>query len=241
LNPTLACRDLAAGYSDLLAFRHFDLDLSAGRITALLGPNGAGKTAILRTLSGLLPCKAGHLMLDGENVRRPNARRMNRAGVVLVPDSRDLFTRLSVRENLAVASPGNDRAVDDMIDAFPVLKDRARVAVRELSGGEQQTVTLARALVQRPRVLLIDEMSMGLSPVALDGLLAIVTRAAQEAHVAVLLVEQDVGAALEIADDVIVLTHGEIALAGPAATLRRDPTALQSAYFGAESRPPPVR
>ena len=215
----------------------FDVDLSAGRITALLGPNGAGKTAVLRTLSGLLPCKAGQLLLDGENLRKPNARRLNRAGVVLVPDSRELFTRLSVRDNLVVASRGNVRAVDEMIETFPVLKDRARVAVRELSGGEQQTVALARALIQRPRVLLIDEMSMGLSPVALDGLLAIVTRAAQADQAAVLLVEQNVRAALEIADDVIVLAHGEIALAAPATELRRDPTVIETAYFGAVDRP----
>jgi branched-chain amino acid transport system ATP-binding protein len=233
VNPVLACRDLAAGYSDAPVFRQFDLDLSAGQIIAMLGPNGAGKTAVLRTLSGLLPRKAGQLLLDGEILTRTNARRMNKNGVVLVPDSRELFTRLTVRENLAIAGRRNARAVDAALAGFPPLEDRSSVTVRDLSGGEQQMVTLARALIQRPRVLLIDEMSMGLSPIALERLLTIVTRAARIDGVAVLLVEQNVRAALEIADHVIVLRHGTVVLEKPASVLRRDLSLIETAYFGA--------
>jgi branched-chain amino acid transport system ATP-binding protein len=228
----MACRDLSAGYSDVVAFRHLDLELSAGRITALLGPNGAGKTTALRTLAGLLPPITGTLILDGQPLARSDPCRMNRAGVVLVPDSRELFTRLSVRDNLAVASRGDPSAVDEAIELFPQLRDRLGLAAGALSGGEQQMVALARALVQRPRVLLIDEMSTGLAPIVLDGLLEIVTSAARRDAVALLLVEQHVPAALAVADDVVVLAHGHTVLAVPASTLRSDPTSIESAYLG---------
>jgi branched-chain amino acid transport system ATP-binding protein len=227
----LECHGLIAGHGRVTVVRPIDLVVEAGTVLAVLGPNGAGKTTLLSTIVGLLPSQGGEVLVDGKRVKpgRPDAA--GRDGIVLVPDDRALFNALTVHENLRVAVRRNAE-IDDVIDLFPALRLRLRVAAGSLSGGEQQMLAIARALVQRPRVLLIDEMSMGLAPVIVEGLLPIVRSVADESAAAVVLVEQHVGLALDVADDVVVLVHGEVALRGHAEHLRSDQTRLEAAYIG---------
>jgi branched-chain amino acid transport system ATP-binding protein len=150
----------------------------------------------------------------------------------LVPDDRALFTTLTVMENLKAAKGKRKTTIDAVIELFPALGDRLKVTVGNLSGGEQQMLAVARALMQEPRVLLIDEMSMGLAPVIVERLLPTVRRIADETNAVVVLVEQHVGLALEIADRAVVLVHGEVALDRPASELRADSTLLETAYLG---------
>jgi branched-chain amino acid transport system ATP-binding protein len=234
--PALECRGLSAGYPSLAVLRDFDISVEPGRVLAILGPNGAGKTTLLLTLAGLLPRLAGEVLIDGEAIPsfRPNAA--SRAGLVLVPDDRSLFRELTVEENLKAARvPRAD--FSDVVDLFPALRDRWKVPAGSLSGGEQQMLALARALVQRPRVLLVDEMSMGLAPVIVEQMMPIARSIAADTGAVVVLVEQHVQLALEVADDAIVLTHGRVTLSGPAGELAADATRLEAAYMGATGQP----
>ena len=231
MTPLLECRGLTAGHGRVTVVRPIDLAVEAGTVLAVLGPNGAGKTTLLSTIVGLLPSQGGQVLAGGKAVKAGRADVAGRAGIVLVPDDRALFGALTVQENLRVAVRRN-AGIDDVMDLFPALRLRRRVAAGSISGGEQQMLAIARALVQRPRVLLIDEMSMGLAPVIVEDLLQIVRRVADETASVVILVEQHVGLALDIADDVVVLVHGEVALRGRAAGLRADRSQLEAAYIG---------
>jgi branched-chain amino acid transport system ATP-binding protein len=227
----LACRDLDAGYGSLVIVRGLDLTLDRGRVLAVLGPNGAGKTTLLLTLAGLLPRIGGDVSIDGTSLPSGKPNAASKAGLVLVPDDRALFCTLTVEENLKAArAPKSDH--DEVVDLFPALRDRWRVDAGSLSGGEQQMLVLARALVQQPRVLLIDEMSMGLAPVIVEQLMPIVRQIASETNTVVVLVEQHVRLALEVADEAIVLAHGRIALSGAASELAADLGRLEAAYLG---------
>jgi branched-chain amino acid transport system ATP-binding protein len=232
MSSVLQCRQLAAGYGDLIVARDVDLDVSAGRVVAILGPNGAGKTTVLTTLAGLLPRIAGDVLVDGVLLPNGRAAAANRAGVVLVPDDRSLFARLTVAENLRAATPRSAPAYDDVVDLFPALQRRWKLHAGALSGGEQQMLAMARALVQQPRVLLVDEMSMGLAPVLVEELLAVVRRVADDTGAVVVFVEQHVHLALEIADEAVVIVHGEISLRGSASEIAADAERLESAYLG---------
>ena len=229
--PLLDCRDLTAGHGRVTVVRPINLTVNGGTVLAVLGPNGAGKTTLLSTIVGLLPSQGGEVLVDGKAVKRGRPDAAGRHGIVLVPDDRALFSALTVQENLRVAVRRHAE-IDDVMDLFPALRMRERVTAGSLSGGEQQMLAIARALVQRPRVLLIDEMSMGLAPVIVEGLLPIVRRVADESAAAVILVEQHVGLALDVADDVVVLVHGEVALRERAERLRSDHTRLEAAYIG---------
>jgi branched-chain amino acid transport system ATP-binding protein len=222
---------LQAGYTAAVV-RDVDLSLSPGEITVLLGANGAGKTTLLLTLSGLLPRLGGEVEVDGIQLARVNARSVSRAGVLLVPDDRALFPTLTVHEHLLLA---DKRGADEAITWFPALARRLRVVAGALSGGEQQMLTLARALLQRPKVLMVDELSLGLAPMVVEDLLATLQRLTDETNAAVLLVEQHVRLALGAADQAIVLAHGEVVLQGPAAELSADSERLEAAYLGAGS------
>ncbi|HKY16683.1 MAG TPA: ATP-binding cassette domain-containing protein [Microthrixaceae bacterium] len=228
----LVCDGIEAGYGPINVVRRFDLAAPGGTIIAILGPNGAGKTTLLTTLAGLYPAQAGSVSVAGTRLKngRPNAA--SRAGLVLVPDDRSLFTTLTVVENLDAARAKRTTSLDDVFDLFPKLADRRTVTAGNLSGGEQQMLAIARGVIQEPRVLLIDEMSMGLAPVVVESLLPVVRRIAEEASAVVVLVEQHVGLALEVADRAMVMTHGDIALDRPAAELAADPSLLEATYFG---------
>ena len=229
--PLLEMRGLAAGYGRVTVVQPMDLSADAGTVVAVLGPNGAGKTTLLATVAGLLPSHAGSVVVAGETIKAGRPDAASRAGVVLVPDDRALFASLSVQENLRVATSRHS-PIDDVVDLFPSLRTRWRLTAGQLSGGEQQMLAIARALVQRPRVLLLDEMSMGLAPVIVESLLPIVRRAADEFGAVVVLVEQHVGLALDVADQALVLVHGDVVLTDSAENLRADRSRLESAYLG---------
>ncbi|MBX6390174.1 MAG: ABC transporter ATP-binding protein [Frankia sp.] len=231
--PLLDVRGLAAGYGAVRVLRSFDLVADAGTVVGLLGPNGAGKTTLMLTLAGLLPRLRGEVLVGGRLLPSGRPAAANRAGIVLVPDDRSLFSTLSVRDNLAVASRRGGHTLDEVLDLFPALASRLDLPAGALSGGEQQMLAVGRALVQKPRVLLIDEMSMGLAPVVVEGLLPVVRRIADETGAVVVLVEQHVQLALEVSDRAVVLVHGDVVRSGPAAELAADRGALEAAYLGA--------
>jgi branched-chain amino acid transport system ATP-binding protein len=234
----LEARGLAAGYGPVQVVRSLDLAVPAGSVLGILGPNGAGKTTVMNTLAGLLPRQGGTVLLDGAELPANRAAAVNRAGLVLVPDDRALFNGLTVRANIEIARRKRGLTFNEVADLFPALAERSQQRAGSLSGGEQQMLAVARGLVQRPRVLLIDEMSMGLAPVIVERLLPVVRRIADETGVVVVLVEQHVRLALEVADEAIVLVHGDVVLQGPAHELAADPAALEAAYLGGDSASP---
>jgi branched-chain amino acid transport system ATP-binding protein len=237
VTTVLECRGLDAGYLGRPVVRRLDLTVAEGEILALLGPNGSGKTTVLSTLAGLLPRLAGDVTLQGRPLRTDRPHLNTRLGLVLVPDDRALFTTLSARENLLLAYRRGGMDIDEVLTYFPALRDRLGIRAGLLSGGEQQMLAVGRALVQGPKVLLLDEMSMGLAPTIVESLLSGLRKIAVDSGVAVVLVEQHVALALEVADRAVVLTHGEVALEGPAAELAADRARLENSYLGARARP----
>lgn len=231
----LGCEALAAGYAGKAVVRGFDCQVNEGEVVALLGPNGAGKTTVLLTLAGLLPRVGGEVELFGEPAPDGNPAGIAKKGLVLVPDDRSLFTTLTTRQNIELGRRKGSTPVADVLDFFPELGKRLDIAAGMLSGGEQQMLAMARGLVQQPRILLIDELSMGLAPVIVEKLLPIVRRVATETGAAVLLVEQHVQLALGIADRGVVLVHGEVAVDEAASTLLADVSRVERAYLGDHS------
>jgi branched-chain amino acid transport system ATP-binding protein len=227
----LECADLYVGYDRSPVTRGLNLSVAEAEVLALLGPNGAGKTSTLLTVAGLLPALSGRVEVLGTRVRAGAPHKLFRRGLAFVPDDRALFTSLSVRDNLRVASRRRE-AVSEALEFFPSLQGRLKVAAGALSGGEQQMLALARAIITKPKLLLIDELSMGLAPTVVAELLPIVRRIATESRAAVVLVEQHVNQALAVADYAAVLVHGELRLTAPAADLLSDTAMLEDAYFG---------
>jgi branched-chain amino acid transport system ATP-binding protein len=223
---------LDVGYGKLTVARGITLELSSHEVTAVLGPNGAGKTTLLMTLAGFLSPIAGEIRIDGRPVKAGSARLMNKSGVVLVPDRRALFTQLTTHENLLLAARRGAPSVDEVLDLFSGLRERLRVKAGSLSGGEQQMLAVGRALVQGPKVLLIDEMSMGLAPIIVERLVPIVRTVADETDATVVLVEQHVHVALDVADKAMIIVHGEVTTQGTAAEVRADALAIEAAYLG---------
>jgi len=232
MTARLECSGLTGGRGTSTAFRDVDLAIEAGSIEALLGPNGAGKTTLLLTLAGFLPPQHGTVAVDGEPLRMGRPALASKAGIVLVPDNRSLFTTLTVEENLKAACHKGGRSPRDMIDLFPALEKRWGLRAGALSGGEQQMLAMARALIQEPKVLLIDEMSMGLAPTVVEALFERVKRIATDHGCAVLLVEQHVNLALEVAHSASVLNRGSIVLRSTAKDMLADGTRLEAAYLG---------
>ncbi len=228
----LACSSLTGGRGRVTAFRDVQLAVDAGRILALLGPNGAGKTTLMLTVAGMLPALGGTVTVDGTTLPNGRASAANSAGVVLVPDNRCLFTSLTVKENLQVPARKHGPTPSSMLEIFPALEPRWNLRAGALSGGEQQMLAMARALMQQPKVLLVDELSMGLAPLVVEALFGAVRRIAAEHGCAVVLVEQHVRLALEIADEAAVLNHGSIVLHGAARELQEQSETLEQAYLG---------
>jgi branched-chain amino acid transport system ATP-binding protein len=228
----LSCVGLTGGWGSLTAFRGVDLELEAGTTHAVLGPNGAGKTTLLLTLAGLLPAHDGSISIDGAPLRTGRATAVSQAGLVLVPDTRELFTTLTVEENLKVAAGRHGPKPQSVLELFPALEPRWKLRAGALSGGEQQMLAMARGLIRRPKVLLVDELSMGLAPAIVERLFEAIGHIATTTSCAVVFVEQYVSLALEAADSVTVLNRGDVVLSGPAADLAAQPEVLEHAYFG---------
>jgi branched-chain amino acid transport system ATP-binding protein len=229
--PVLTIAGLNVGYGGVPAVRDFDASVRAGEILALLGPNGAGKTTTLLAAVGALPFLSGSVTVLGEPLDR-RVERNARRGLTLVPDNRGVFHKLTVSDNLRLAKRKGGAELSDVFEYFPKLKTLKGRRCGNLSGGEQQMLALAKALLARPKVLLIDELSLGLSPIAVKDLLPRLRTIADEQQMAVVLVEQHIDLALAIADSAIVLHHGRVALAGPAQELRGQREKVEAAYFG---------
>jgi branched-chain amino acid transport system ATP-binding protein len=234
----LTVRALESGYGKIRGLHGVDLSVAAGEVVALLGPNGAGKTTLLRAVSGLLPVNAGKVAFDGHDFSRTTPRESARAGLVHVIEGHRVFTQLSVTDNLLLAAydlPRSERAarVDEALSFFPEIAEKRHERGGALSGGQQQMLTVAQGLVRRPRLLMLDEPSAGLSPVLVDRVLNVIGRLKKQGT-AVLLVEQLLEKALAAADRVYALVQGHIALEAP--TSESDlPKRLERAYFGHES------
>lgn len=231
----LEIRGLEAGYGMVTVLRGVDLSVPAGRIVAVLGANGAGKTTLNMTISGLVRARAGSITFDGRRIDGLSPPAIAEAGLVHVPEGRKIFPNLTVRENLDLgayrrARGNRARNMERVFATFPRLKERARQAAGTLSGGEQQMLAIGRGLMAEPRLLILDEPSLGLSPLLVEDMFALIRRLHAEG-LAIMLVEQNVAQSLEIADDAHVLENGAFALGGTSAQVRADPH-LQRAYLG---------
>lgn len=227
-------RGLDAGYAGVPVVRELDLSVAPGEVVALLGPNGAGKTTTLLTISGILPPIKGTISVSGRPIPKDKPHLLPRRGLAHVPEDRSLFFQLTVAENIRL---GRRRKSDEerVFEYFPELRRLLDRRAGLLSGGEQQMLALGRALASDPKVLLVDEMSLGLAPVIVERLLPVLRRVADEQSTAVLLVEQHVQMALEMADRAYVLTHGNLMLESPAAELAKRRDLLEASYLGAAS------
>ncbi|HEY7725713.1 MAG TPA: ABC transporter ATP-binding protein [Anaeromyxobacteraceae bacterium] len=234
--PLLEVRDLHVAYGQVRAVRGVSLSVGEGRIVTLIGPNGAGKTSILSALAGLVRPAAGEVRLAGRDVTGLPAHRAVAAGLALVPEGRAVLGRMTVEENLVLAGEKRQpagalaAAVEEQCRRFPILGERRRQLAGSLSGGQQQMLAVARALLMRPRVLLLDEPSMGLSPILVQQVFEMV-KAIHREGATILLVEQNARLALSVADDAYVLEHGKLVLEGPSKALAEDPR-VQAAYLG---------
>lgn len=232
----LDVRHLEVWYGPTEVLRDVSFTVSATTIVALLGGNGSGKTTVLNALSGLVPPRAGTVLLDGDPITGASPDRVVRRGVVQIPQGREVFADMTVEDNLAVgAAIRHDRRairqdLGEIFELFPVLRERRRTRAGALSGGEQTQLSIGRALMARPRLLLMDEPSVGLAPLVVETVIE-TTRTLRARGLTILLVEQNVGVAAAVADQAHVLKDGVIAYSGPARELTDNPEVLAS-YLG---------
>jgi branched-chain amino acid transport system ATP-binding protein len=236
--PLLEVRGLTVRYGQVAAVREVSLRVEQGRIATVIGPNGAGKTTLLAAVAGLLPCAAGEVLLDGRRITGDPVEENAARGLALVPETRELFTGMSVEDNLLLgafplrreARRARAELLETAFRIFPRLRERRGQLAGTLSGGERQMLALGRALMSRPRLLLLDEPSLGLAPLVVREIFQVIVELRRRG-VSVLLVEQNARAALQIADEGFVLETGEVTLAGSAAALAGDPRIVET-YLG---------
>lgn len=234
--PLLQLRDTKISYGAIEAVKGISLELAKGELVSLIGANGAGKTTTLNAIAGLLPVAGGEVLYDGAKINALPAHKRLRQGLALVPEGRGIFTRLTVEENLrmgAYCRRDSDAIEADMERVFtmlPRVRERLQQVAGTLSGGEQQMVAIGRALLSRPRLLLLDEPSMGLAPLVVEKIFEVIRSVAAEG-VTILLVEQNANLALEFSQRAYVMESGRITLAGSGADLLADPK-VRAAYLG---------
>ena len=238
--PLLAVASLESGYGKIRVLHGIDFQIAAGEVVALLGPNGAGKSTMLRALSGLLPVNAGYVRFDGRDITNATPRESARAGLVHVIEGHRVFTQISVTDNLLLAGydlARGERAarIEEALSFFPEIAAKRNERGGALSGGQQQMLTVAQGLVRRPRLLMLDEPSAGLSPVLVDRVLDVIKQLRKQGT-AVLLVEQLLEKALATADRVYALVQGHVVLEAPTSESNL-PERLERAYFGHEAQP----
>lgn len=235
MSKVLEIDALEAGYGDVQVLWGVDLSVTAGSITCIVGSNGAGKTTFLRTLSGLVQTKAGKVRFDDRDLTGATPDIVLKAGIAHVPEGRRLFKGLTVEDNLRLGAylrrdDGIDDDLDRIYEIFPILKDRRRQDATTMSGGEQQMCAIGRGIMSRPRLLLIDELSLGLAPKAVDRLSAAL-RDVNARGITILLVEQDVMTAFDLASEAYVIDMGRVVKSGATRDLADDP-AIREAYMG---------
>ena len=228
----LELKSLSTGYNGVSVVRGIDLQVDEGEVVALLGPNGAGKTTTLLTVSAMNPVLGGEIALFGRSIKGRRAHHLAREGLAHVPEDRSLFFQLTVRENLRLKSTRGSTALAEALSYFPALEGLMDRRAGLLSGGEQQMLAMARALTLRPKLLMVDEMSLGLAPIIVERLLPVLREIATKTGTGILLVEQHVHLALEVADRAYVLNHGNLVLEGTADYLRANLGLLESSYLG---------
>jgi branched-chain amino acid transport system ATP-binding protein len=227
-------RDLSAGYNGSAVVREVTITVGSGEIVALLGANGAGKTTTLSAIAGLVKPMSGSITLGGASIVGYSAHKLARRGISLVPEDRALFAELTTRENLRIAGArGRTKESEEQIlELLPELKKCLQRKAGLLSGGEQQMLAVGRALVSQPKLLIVDEMSLGLAPVVVERLLPVLRDVADGLGTAVLVVEQHVALAMEVATRAYVLAHGRLTLEGNTADLKKDRALITASYFG---------
>ncbi len=234
--PLLQVRDVRVAYGGIQAVKGVSFEVHAGELVCLIGSNGAGKTTSMKAVTGIQPLAGGEVLYQGRGIQGQGAWDLVRSGLAMVPEGRGVFTRMSILENLQMgAYIRQDTALvaedlERMFALFPRLKERRDQLAGTLSGGEQQMLAMGRALMSRPQLLLLDEPSMGLSPLMVDKIFEVITDVSRQG-VTVLLVEQNASRALQIADRAYVMESGLITLQGPAQQLLHDPQ-VQAAYLG---------
>jgi len=229
--------NVQAGYGNILALKNVSLEINEGEIITLIGANGAGKSTTLMTISGVVACRSGKILFNGEEIQGKNSDAIVKMGLCQVPEGRHIFPQLTVQENLDMgAFLRNDGAeikkdLEYVFHLFPILAERRNQDGGTLSGGEQQMLAMSRALMARPQLLLLDEPSMGLAPLVIKQIFEIIKQINSESNTTIFLVEQNANQALHIADRGYVLENGAITLSGPASELLANQD-VQKAYLG---------